>query len=109
MYSNIQQQLTCITSSSTYQLANLLSVYELRNHLLGIESLCRTVVGLTVSSVLDGPGPLIREAGCSLAYSLSIVKVSLLHLYLRFDNTSGGSNVWFSVVSIYILIYFCLS
>ena len=59
-----------------HQLANLLSIYELRNHLLAIDSMLRTLVNLTVSSILDGPGPFVREAGCCLAYSLSIVKVS---------------------------------
>ncbi|XP_066914246.1 uncharacterized protein [Clytia hemisphaerica] len=62
-------------------LANLLSVYELRNHLLAIDSMLRILVNLTVSSILDGPGPFVREAGCCLAYSLSIVKINDDHAF----------------------------
>ena len=62
-------------------LANLLSVYELRNHILAIETMIRTLVTLTVSSILDGPGPEIREAGCCLAYSLSMVKLNEDHSF----------------------------
>lgn len=62
-------------------LTNLLSVYELRNHILAIESMIRTLVNLTVSSILDGPGKHIREAGCCLAYSLSIVKLNEDHSF----------------------------
>jgi len=62
-------------------LANLLSIYELRNHLLAIDSMLRTLVNLTVSSILDGPGPFVREAGCCLAYSLSIVKINDDHAF----------------------------
>ncbi|XP_065659763.1 uncharacterized protein LOC100207210 isoform X3 [Hydra vulgaris] len=62
-------------------ITNLLSVYELRNHLLAINSLLRTIVNLVVSSILDGPGVKIKEAGCCLAYSLSIVKINEDHTF----------------------------
>lgn len=62
-------------------LTNLLSVYELRNHLLAIDSMLRFLVNLTVSSILDGPGPFVREAGCCLAYSLSIVRINDDHTF----------------------------
>lgn len=62
-------------------LTNLLSVYELRNHLLAIETMLRTLVTITISSILDGPGPLIREAGCCLAYSLSVVNINDDHTF----------------------------
>jgi len=62
-------------------ITNLLSVYELRNHLLGLDSILKTLVSLTVSSILDGPGAKIREAGCCLSYSLSIVKINEDHAF----------------------------